>query len=526
MDDLTKRFLQYLAFLSTYGRDLIVQFSKRYENISEHNKLVIQILFHFSDKRKESLERQGKPYSIDGETIIRRLEQIKKLLPFFGGFGSIPDQRLDEIFKQDKEILLILKKNNELFAQELRSVLTNLRSLRSKAVSHTIEEQLRVNYRLSEEEQHAFQLTQYVINLISNWHYMVMGLKEEVESEKQVISVIGKELRESNILDLRSRLLPHLQSLHHIAENISLSIKREKEEFIIPISKILADEFDLETVIRSLILRNKKSNITLDDVKQDLRSLSRPEEVSLYIHEMTKFLATLIAKTPPNEDKKGWIRIMRFLSSYGSFSSIGRLRELPGELFEAAQSQIDHLTGGIRGDFFMQQIGPRLLAQRSRRKLAALFFFDIDNFKTFNDLYGHPVGNYVLNFVGKVIRLNIRIGDFFVRYGGEEFIVFTPDTNKNGAKAAAEKIAHKIQEESRSLMESINLKENVQIDKIRREITVSGGVSFYEYTDRKVNAKIFEEKLHELIKVADEAMYTAKRSGKNRVIVVNKEVTV
>jgi diguanylate cyclase (GGDEF)-like protein len=120
---------------------------------------------------------------------------------------------------------------------------------------------------------------------------------------------------------------------------------------------------------------------------------------------------------------------------------------------------------------------------------------DIDNFKAFNDTYGHQLGDEVLKNVARTIKNISRAVDVPARYGGEEFVLILPETDTIGALVAAEKIRRAVEElEISHEMEDLH-------------VTISLGVAtFPTQADNKES----------LIKSADGALYTAKRKGKNR----------
>ncbi|MBU1091538.1 GGDEF domain-containing protein [Patescibacteria group bacterium] len=126
----------------------------------------------------------------------------------------------------------------------------------------------------------------------------------------------------------------------------------------------------------------------------------------------------------------------------------------------------------------------------------SVIFFDIDDFKKINDLYGHDVGDKVLKNVGKILRLKLRPSDFYGRWGGEEFVLALIGANMETGRIVAEKIRGEI-EQTKIVAKGKKI-----------GVTASFGVVVY----RK------EKKLSEIIKEADQAMYEAKKQGKNRVV--------
>lgn len=133
------------------------------------------------------------------------------------------------------------------------------------------------------------------------------------------------------------------------------------------------------------------------------------------------------------------------------------------------------------------------IASRHNEELS-LMIIDIDHFKHVNDNYGHLVGDMVLSQLSKIISDNLRNSDIFGRYGGEEFLIICPKTNKDGAFILAEKL--------RIIVNDFTF------DEVGHK-TVSIGIAEFQTDDT----------IETLFKKADEALYEAKNSGRNRVCV-------
>lgn len=136
-----------------------------------------------------------------------------------------------------------------------------------------------------------------------------------------------------------------------------------------------------------------------------------------------------------------------------------------------------------------------LRARRHQRDLSVLMF-DIDFFKRVNDHYGHLAGDHVLRELAKLVQERIRRDEVFARYGGEEFCVVLPETSLAGAVALAEDI--------RSRVEGYPFVFQGE----RIPVTISVGCAFLQPPDRNAS---------DLIRRADDKLYEAKRSGRNRV---------
>jgi diguanylate cyclase (GGDEF)-like protein len=122
----------------------------------------------------------------------------------------------------------------------------------------------------------------------------------------------------------------------------------------------------------------------------------------------------------------------------------------------------------------------------------SLIILDIDHFKSINDHYGHTIGDLVLIAVAQLVQDNIRASDLVARWGGEEFAVVAPDSPLSAAAGLAEKL--------RVVLASTSL-----LDDIR--VTGSFGTA-------QLGA---DEDLESLVRRADQALYRAKASGRNRV---------
>ncbi|GIW65146.1 MAG: hypothetical protein KatS3mg093_125 [Candidatus Parcubacteria bacterium] len=130
----------------------------------------------------------------------------------------------------------------------------------------------------------------------------------------------------------------------------------------------------------------------------------------------------------------------------------------------------------------------------------SIILLDIDNFKKINDNYGHLIGDQVLILVANTIKNRLRDIDLVGRYGGEEIVIMLLGANKKSAYNIAEEIREKI------ASSYLKINKNKKLT-----ITVSLGI-----------AELTKEKdLAELIKKADQAMYQAKKTGKNRTIISN-----
>jgi len=127
----------------------------------------------------------------------------------------------------------------------------------------------------------------------------------------------------------------------------------------------------------------------------------------------------------------------------------------------------------------------------------SIFMLDIDNFKKINDTYGHDVGDIVIKKVADLIRNATRGSDYFGRWGGEEFIIMSPDSDPEGREILANKI--------------VNIINQQKFDKIGT-VTISVGVTTVVENDKD---------LDDIIKRADQGLYKAKEFGKNQYQIID-----
>ncbi len=154
-------------------------------------------------------------------------------------------------------------------------------------------------------------------------------------------------------------------------------------------------------------------------------------------------------------------------------------------------SNSDSLTGLWNHGYFQYLLGEEIKKSSLMKSCFTLLMIDIDNFKAFNDTYGHQAGDSIIREISKIFRDVSRKIDVVARYGGEEFGIILPITKKEEAFILAERI-RKAVETSPGL----------------KNITISIGVASFPEDG---------EKKEDLITNADRALYEAKRSGKNKI---------
>ncbi|MBX9686756.1 MAG: diguanylate cyclase [Candidatus Obscuribacterales bacterium] len=160
------------------------------------------------------------------------------------------------------------------------------------------------------------------------------------------------------------------------------------------------------------------------------------------------------------------------------------------------QATTDGLTSLFNHRTGQEKLAEQLrIAERYGRNLCTIML-DVDHFKSINDTYGHPVGDTVLRRVAHIIKRDCRDVDIPVRYGGEEFLIVLPEVNIEGARVVAERLR-------KTLNREVITHEDIQL-------SVSASIGVACYPDDAENQ-------HQLLELADKALYMSKRMGRNQV---------
>ncbi len=192
---------------------------------------------------------------------------------------------------------------------------------------------------------------------------------------------------------------------------------------------------------------------------------------------------------------------MALVSSFAAYASIALERStyytLAGHLKEL--SVTDSLTGLFNRRYFEERFFEELNRSDRHNLSFSLSMIDIDDFKLFNDSEGHLAGDEILKSIANIAKDCLRVSDVIARFGGEEFAVIMPQTEREEAMLVSERIRKSIKEQICGTWSAFP----------RKSITVSIGVATFPYDgkDRK-----------ELIRNADKALYMAKMEGKDRTV--------
>jgi len=277
-------------------------------------------------------------------------------------------------------------------------------------------------------------------------------------------------------LDILVGLLSDYDVIDTTSGKEALSIV-EEEKIDLILLDIMMPEMDGYEVCKKL-----KSNINTKDIpvvfitaKTDEESIERAYSIGGSDYVTKPFLPReLLARVKRELQLKSYQEELKLLAS------------------------IDPMTKLYNRRYFNEIAANILNGERRNACELSLMILDIDTFKNINDTYGHTIGDEVIIFISDILRKNQRKSDVICRYGGEEFVVLLPETSLEDAVLVAEKMRNCIAES----MVSVGGEESFKV-------TVSIGVSNIDILN--------EPNIEAALSIADQALYEAKNSGKNRV---------
>ena len=264
------------------------------------------------------------------------------------------------------------------------------------------------------------------------------------------------------------------------------TLGREQNELRAGMARVQETLSELVSNLGEAGKSTSRYNATLTEISGDIAAAPAPDTVTVLVKRLLEETATMQKKIELLDNQ---------VSS--SSSTIRSLRDrLEGMRREALT---DPLTGIANRKAFDATLRNAARQAMETGAELSLLFLDIDNFKRFNDTWGHQIGDQALRLVAKTLTDNVKGQDLASRYGGEEFAVILPQTALDDAVTLANKIRH-----------AFAVRKLVKKDtgETIGGITVSIGVSRFEPG----------ESMSRFLERADHALYAAKRDGRNRVV--------
>jgi len=341
---------------------------------------------------------------------------------------------------------------------------------------------------------------------------LLSNLKDE-KDKLQIMLQIGHAM--SSILNLDELAGFIIEKITEVlkAKICSIMLIDEEEESLFIQSAIGLDKLVIKTARIKLgesisgWVAQKGEPVLVTDIENDINfgRANLPQYrtksllcIPLKVKEKVLGVINVADKTIPGQENIFTEEDLHFLGVICNYAAIAiENAQLYGEVKNLAIT--DGLTNLFNHRYFQTHLNTEVARVRRYPHPLSLIMFDIDSFKSFNDTYGHPMGDLVLGQIAKAIKRNLRKVDIACRYGGEEFAIILPETKLNEAVVVAEKI--------RKSVEGMRFETGKAARK--KKMTVSGGVAQFRPGMNK----------EDLVKYADDSLYKAKTSGKNKICV-------
>lgn len=274
-----------------------------------------------------------------------------------------------------------------------------------------------------------------------------------------------------------------------------------QEELILDLSKYPEIQKALESK-QAVIINDIKNDPLMSPVREQTKNLGYNSIIVIPVVKKESVIGTFFLRTASPIKDGITDRVYKLCQLIANISANALENAILFESVQSAQEYFEEMAirDGLTGLYNHRHFYDRLEEEFSRADRYAaplsLLFFDIDDFKRINDLYGHTRGDQVLKKIGQLVKSIARESDIPARYGGEEFAVILPSTGEDGAFDLANRIHTIIR--------------NYNFEHLPNEqITVSSGVATF--------ANKNYQSLNELVHHADDGMYKAKNKGKDMV---------
>lgn len=345
-------------------------------------------------------------------------------------------------------------------------------------------------------------------------NYWSVKYLERINRELKNINVLTEAMRSTmkfeNLLDLIFGILTRELDFERV---FIFLVETEKEKQIlrgisgigVSIEELKKINFPMDEKL-GIIPRTaiEKKQFIIRDAKNDYRceqklveTFNLSEFVSIPLEARSRIVGVIVV------DKNGKSFSDSELELLTIFSNHAAIAIENARLYEWVEllSNTDGLTGLFNHRYFYEHLVKEIRRAERLKGTFSLIFMDIDYFKHYNDTNGHQAGDNALRLLANIVKGVVRDTDIPARYGGEEFAIILPGTDKEGAFILAEKIRKEIEDFQ---FEYENKQPN-------GSLTVSLGLSNYP-TDTKTAA--------DLVRIADDGLYKAKKEGKNRVCII------
>jgi diguanylate cyclase len=268
-----------------------------------------------------------------------------------------------------------------------------------------------------------------------------------------------------------------------------LSPTKEKEFFDESARKVQAVASEIVELIRGAGIAHKEYSQQLQRQSTGFNDASNIDQVKKIVSELVTDTRRMIDENHKLEEKL--------------HDSAHELQQMRNDVHHLKQETMsDTLTGVPNRRAFDNELKIRAAESIDKNRPLCLVMIDIDHFKSFNDTYGHPVGDQVLRLVARTLEEGLRSTEMLSRYGGEEFAVIVPNIKLRDCEKVAQRLRERI-----AAKDIVNQSKNEKLGRL----TISLGIAQLQAG----------EAISEFIDRADRALYKSKEAGRNRVTMID-----
>ncbi len=443
--------------------------------------------------RLQNLVRSWAQNSVDETVLIDgEIAQLPETPPSEPVAATAPTSRASELLPELRDLFAYtlevvvatqLEDDSEL-AGQAKALATMVRAATTvKAMDELLAETKRLAFRLEFLAEDRAELRSGLLKLLQ---LMIENVSELVADDRwlngqieMVREIVARPLNQRAIRDAEHRLKEVIfkqSQLKHSLTEAKEALKQMLAGFVDHLSEFADSTSDYH-----------------DKIEVCVERISQAEDIA----QLQDVLAEVIRETRIIQINAQRSRDDLRASKQRVEDAERRINELQGELDKASLLvRNDQLTGTLNRRGLEEAFDSEVGRARRRKSTLCVAMLDIDNFKKLNDSLGHEAGDGALIHLVSVIRATLRPQDTLARFGGEEFVILLPDTQLEDGHKAIVRL-------QRELTRRIFLHDNEKI-----LITFSAGITDFRSDDTQAS----------VTKRADEAMYAAKKAGKNRVV--------
>lgn len=334
----------------------------------------------------------------------------------------------------------------------------------------------------------------------------LLKAKDLIGEAVEVLEVVeqGKEVeRRRDLLELLTKLISNLSRAINI-EEVGREIFYALREVVpnlndLALVKCRRGEYSMVFYQSEVVARYPLLRDTFEKVRETGQMVSLQDEaknegvIAAPVYEggeVTHIISLFLSPFSPLSEEGKMLLSAASAEVSGILARVYSVSELERYAFH------DHLTGLLNRRMFYQRMGREIKGARRYGYPISLAIMDIDNFKEYNDTYGHLEGDRALAELGKLLKEEVRASDFAARLGGEEFAIVLPHTAKESARIMADRLIRRIKE--------------------KLSLSVSIGIGEFPAD---------ADTLRSLMRQVDKALYEAKKLGKGKTEVVSGDKT-